>query len=214
MVGFGHGWPIVGDEGNRMSSRTKMHSTAAALLGSRRPSRRACQRRGNRAALRLDQHRKHRALRSGAGAVRESGRRGIRRADRGRAEADGRLRQAGRTVPHGREGRHRDGRQRAGLSFRPLPAVLGDGTAFHVPEFDRGHRGDDVAVQGRPARQGLCLGEGDRPLRAAALSDFHHRQEDPVGAGFSRPAHALAQHHGRRGAGQARRGFRSAFPST
>src|SRR3954452_14194942 len=33
MVGFCPCWPMMGDEGNRMSSRTKMQSTAAALLG-------------------------------------------------------------------------------------------------------------------------------------------------------------------------------------
>ena len=95
---------------------------------------------------------------------------------------------------------------RAGLPSRPLPAIVGDGTALHVRELDRGHLGDDVALQGRPARQGLRLGQGARPLRAAALSDLHDRQEDPVGEGFPRPAHAHAEHHRRRCAGQARRG--------
>ena len=104
------------------------------------------------------------------------------------------------------KGDHRNGGDRAGVPPRPLPAVVGDGTALHVRELDRGHLGDDVALQGGPARQGLRVGEGAWPLRAAALSDLHDRQEDPVGEGFPRPAHAHAEHHRRRGAGQARRG--------
>ena len=189
-----------------MFSRTRMPSAATALLGLAALFSTPASAADSGVALRLDQHRKHRGLRSGPAAVCKGGRGGIRRAHRSGAEAARRLRQAGRTVHHGREGRHRDGGERAGVPSRPLPAVVGDGAALHVRELDLGHLGDDVALQGRPARQGLRLGEGARSLRAAALSDLHHRQEDPVGEGFPRPAHAHAEHHRRRGAGQARRG--------
>ena len=128
-----------------MFSRTRMPSAATALLGLAALFCHACVRRGSGVALRLDQHRKHCGLRSGPAAVRKGGRGGIRRPHRSGAEAARRLRQAGRAVHHGREGRHRDGGERAGLPSRPLPAILGDGAALHVRELDRRHLGDDVS---------------------------------------------------------------------
>ena len=159
----------------------------------------------DRAPLRLDQYPGHGDLRQGAGAVRKGDRGCLRRAHRGRAEADGRLRQADRSLQHGREGRHRSRIDRAGLQSRPLPAVVGDGTAADVPELGGRHRSDDGAPQGRAARQGLRIGQGAGPLRAAAVSDLDDRQEDSDRARLPRPAAAHAEHDGRRGAGEARR---------